>query len=143
MEDAPERLATEAESYAWEVRLWRQSPSKLSGIFAAAVIAGAFGYLLFHSVALTMIGFLVVVGSTTEFWLPQKLKLDRNSASLRCGISVTSIQWRDVKRVIEDGAGVRLTPLSEDNRLSPFRGVYLRFANNRDEVMSWIERLRG
>src|SRR5207302_2008641 len=98
----------------------------------AASAAALGGYLLFRNPTFALIGFGAIILATAEYWLPQKCRFDRNGASLRCGISVTSIQWSDVKSAILDEGGVRLTPLSEEGKLSPFRGVYLRFAGNRE-----------
>jgi hypothetical protein len=131
------------EPYLWEVRLWSRNPAKLVGILIACVVAGTAGYFLFNQILFGLIGFCVIAIATAEYWLPQKYRLDNNGASSRCGISVSAISWNDVKRVIYDPEGVKLSPLAQDGRLSAFRGVYLRFADNQEEVQKRIDEIRS
>ncbi|HEY3781630.1 MAG TPA: hypothetical protein VGL56_11130 [Fimbriimonadaceae bacterium] len=127
----------------WQVRLWTKEPKKLFIILAACCLAGLVGWLLFSQIAYVLIGFACVAAATAEFWLPQQYKLDPKGASARCGLATTAITWEEVKRVIPDQKGVKLTPLAADGKLSPFRGVYLRFGEKRDEVMQTIEERWG
>ena len=48
-----------------------------------------------------------------------------------------------VKRVIEGEDGVKLSPLAESGRLSPFRGVFLRYSGNRETVLEYIRQSVG
>jgi hypothetical protein len=131
-ESAPQELV-------WEVRLWEKNPSRRYVVLAVAFVAAALGYLLLQHLVFALIGFMVIMGSTTDYWLPQKFKIDGNGASLRCGISVTSMAWPEVKRVVEVADGVLLSPLTSDqSRLNAFRGVLLRYNNNREAVLGAV-----
>ncbi len=130
--------ASQGTTLEWTVRMWEREPKKLMVILFVACLAGALGMALLHHPIGAILGFLMIGGATTDYWLPQKFTIDGTGASLRCGISVTSLAWADVQRVVASEDGVKLSPLTEATRLSPFRGVYLRFARNRDEVMEAI-----
>ena len=90
------------QTYSWQVRLSARDPQKLYSILFMCVLGAFAGWLLFHNVAFALIGFVAIGASTAEYWLPQKYKLDRNGASAQCGISVSAIQWSDVKQVLPD-----------------------------------------
>src|SRR5947208_838957 len=126
------------ETYTWQVRLSARDPRKLYGVLLVCVLGATAGWLFFHNVAFALVGFIAIAASTAEYWLPQKYQLDRNGASARCGISVTAIQWSDVKQVIPDERGVKLSPLTGNGRMNEFRGVYLRFNDNREQVLEQI-----
>lgn len=130
------------EAVQWDVRLWLKGTDKRYAILLAAVVAACAGWFLVQSFVAVVIGLLAILGSTTEYWLPIKYKLDRNAASARCGISVTSIEWSKVKAIIEEPNGVKLSPLTNEGRMGAFRGVFLRFADNRDVVMEAIRLFR-
>lgn len=123
----------------WEVRLWENEPSKRYAILFAASIAALLGWALMRNPVSAIFGFGAIVISTAEYWLPQKFKIDETGASRKCGPSLTVMEWPNVKHVLTDNQGVRLLPVSPDSRLSPFRGVYLRFAENRDEVLRLVQ----
>ncbi len=118
---------------AWERQPWRRSAA-LSGM----LIAGASGLLLLHHPVFALLGALIVFVSTAELFLPVKYRLDKTEARQQVGFSVTAIKWTDVKRIVRVDDGVRLSPFDAPNRLDAFRGVFLRYASNEDDVWSTI-----
>ena len=72
------------------------------------------------------LGFLVIAGSTTEYWWGVRYRLDETGATAQNGPSMSKIAWSDVRRLIVNDAGVTLSPLAAESRLTPFRGVFLR-----------------
>jgi hypothetical protein len=127
----------------WDVRLWEDNPTKLYAVLGACIGAGLLGWLFFHQVIFSLIGFGAIAAATAEYWVPQKYKIDENGASSRNGFAVTSISWADVKRVVEEKDGIKLSPLVSDGPLAPFRGVRLRYGSNKQEVLQAIEQRWG
>lgn len=127
----------------WEVRLYDAAPKKRLAIFAVAWATGAFGILVFGNVVLGLLGVGAILGSTTEFWLPLRYVVDAEGAKVRCGLVETAITWDRVKRAVLADDGVKLSPLAKTGPMGPFRGVYLRFADNREEVLAAIQRQWG
>lgn len=127
------------EELRWSVRLSDAAPQKRWAIVATALVAAAAGWVLSHNLVLPVIGVISIFASTAEFWLPLKYVLDEKSARCRCGISVTAIEWSDVKRVLISSEFAKLSPLETDSRLSEFRGVKIRYGDRKREVLDWIE----
>lgn len=143
----PEAPAVEhadmAAPYRWQVRLWSNDPRRLYGILFSCAMAALVGWIGFHQVLFALVGFCAIAFATAEYWMPQSYRLDANGATARCGLSVSSIAWRDVKRLIPDAEGVKLSPLEKDGRMSAFRGVYLRFGDQKEEVLRRVEGCAG
>jgi hypothetical protein len=133
------------ESISWSVRLSDKEPQKLWVVFLAAIFAGLAGIYFLHSPVLGIVGFLAILGTSAEFWLGSKYRLDNEQASARCGISISSIEWKNVRRVIVGQEGIKLSPLEESGRLGPFRGVMLRIQDEatKTKVLDWIKRVVG
>lgn len=129
-----------AEPLNWELRLWKQQPGRRIVVFVCAGVAGLFGWFLFQNALLALVGVLVILGSTTEFWLPLRYTVDAKGARVRSGISVTAIDWEDVKRVTLSEDGLKISPLAAPGRTAVFRGVYLRFGENQEEVVNQVRR---
>jgi hypothetical protein len=105
-------------------------------VLVAAVIAGLSGIVLFQQVLLGFIGFAMILASTAEYWMGARYTVDEKGASRRCGLSVSSIGWEDVKRVVVQGADVLVSPLAEGGRMDAFRGVALRTKpENKEQVL--------
>lgn len=134
-----EPVATSQDELTWTVRLYDANPSKRWVVIATAIIAGAIGAVLTGLPLLGALGTLVVLGSTQEYLLPLHYRLTASVARVRCGVSVTEIEWGKVRRVLVDTVAAKLSPLESDTRTAPFRGVILRFAGNADQVLTAIK----
>jgi hypothetical protein len=132
------------EALTWSVDLGADRPGKRLLVVAVALAAGLVGIALFHQVVLGLVGCLAILLSTAEMFLPVRYRIDPNGASAQVGLSKTMIDWAAVRRVDVGTHGVKLSPLARaDHRLDPFRGVTLRFAGNREEVLEAIEKYRS
>jgi len=123
------------ESFRWRVRLSDKAPEKRAGVVVAALFAMVLGWLVFRSPAMGIVGFAIIFGSTAEYWLGATYKVDEKGASARTGFSLVSMEWADVKRVIWEKNGVRLSPLENAGTMDAFRGVFLRYGDgNREDI---------
>ncbi|MEQ1936469.1 MAG: hypothetical protein ABL962_21660, partial [Fimbriimonadaceae bacterium] len=84
-----------SDTFQWTVRLWVHEPKKLGVILMVAILAATLGWMLLQAPVGVILGFLFVGGSTGDFWMPVHFKLDSESASRRCGLSVTSMAWSE------------------------------------------------
>lgn len=132
------------ETIAWRVRLSDNEPWKRWVILAFAVGAFAVGILVYKRPLLGLIGSVMILAATAEFWLGTAYKLDSEGASSRTGLSYARILWKDVKRAVVTGAGIKLSPLEETTRMAPFRGVFLRFGReDRVRIEAAVRTLGG
>jgi hypothetical protein len=129
-------------TFRWKVHLFRSQPQKgISALFAAALVA-FLGYTALGSVLIAICAALAVILSISEFLFPIIYRMNERDASASSPFTTTSIRWEDVRHVCVDSNGVKLSPLARPSRLEPFRGIYLRFAGNRDQVLAEIEKHR-
>lgn len=124
----------------WVVAIGDGQPKKRAvlGVITIASAVFGYGFLGFWGLAISLVAVFV---STAEYWLPIRFRLNEAGAESKIGLSTNAIHWGDVKRLIHTTEGVRLSPLESPSRLDEFRGVYLRFASNRDEVLAKIAEL--
>lgn len=124
----------------WTVRLSSRQPQRVGAIFGMAALALLVGAVWIGPIV-GILGAAMVLGATAEFWMPTKCTLDEKGGAVRLGFSVSVIEWPNVKRVVIAEDGVKLSPLADTTRSAPFRGVFLRYESNRDEVLSLVRRL--
>ena len=136
---ALEAVEEPSDQLTWTVRLFETDPVKRYIVFLFAFGAALVGLLAFQNIIFAVIALVAVLASTAEFWMPLQYKLDKNQAAVRCGFSVTAIEWSNVRRVITSEEGWKLSPLKEETRLSPFRGVYLRFGPVTEDVKVFVK----
>ena len=132
------------DALSWSVALWKRDPAKLLVIASIASGAGVLGLIALKSPFGFGLGFIMIALATADFWLPIHHRLDGRGATRKVGLSVSTIEWSAIVQVREQQDGVKLSPLeSASSRLEAFRGVYLRFDGNREQVMERIRREVG
>jgi len=144
-EDAPNSNGEKnSDAFEWRVRLSDKAPEKRAGVFAAAALAAAVGWFVFRTPVMGGIGFAIILGSTAEYWLGSSFRLDERGASSRTGFSLASIEWANVKRLIREKQGIRLSPLETPGTMDAFRGVFLRYGEgNQKEIEGAVLRFGG
>jgi hypothetical protein len=98
---------------------------------AAGVGFGGAGYALLAAAMLAV--------SLARYFLPTWYELGEAGVAVRFLGRVRAVPWSQVQRVATHREGVFLSPFERPSRLDPFRGTFLRFAGNADEVVSFVE----
>lgn len=127
---------------SWTVHLARQHPCKLVcslGLVALAACAGFWVIGLLGSLAVIT----VMTASLADFLFPVRFELTPDGAACKMLFKSAQINWSCVRRCYLDDSGVKLSPLAGVSRLEAFRGVYLRFNGNQQQVISAVKTLRG
>lgn len=94
-----------------------------------------------RSPLMTLVFGVVLFSAIADFLLPMTFTLTRRAAMMRGWFKAQRIEWQDVRAVHEDDSGVKLSPFAHRSRLEPYRGVYLWFNGNREQVMAWVKAL--
>lgn len=91
-------------------------------------------------------GLLLMLGMTASLYLPVRYKLDQEGVTTYFLNVPTSRPWRHYRNFYAHDNGVHLTTMHTPSRLDAFRGHFLQFAGNREEVLAYITQhmtLRG
>lgn len=128
-----------SENLVWSVDIGKQEPRKKFIVLGVMCLVGLAG-LVFPggNIAFSIIGMGLILASNPEVFLPIRYELTESSAKSRCFLSFTVVEWSQVKKMWEDEDGIKLSIFEKRSRLEAFRGVYLRYANNRDAVLAKI-----
>jgi hypothetical protein len=85
--------------------------------------------------------FILLLG-VYDFIFPTHYRLTSVSAETRVLVIHRRKTWSVIRSYHPDPNGVLLSPFPTRSRLETFRGLYIRFADNRDEVLDFVrERL--
>src|SRR5205823_1360020 len=92
-----------------------------------AVLAGALGGFLFHSLLFVLLGAALILGAAAEYLFPIRYRLTSKRACASYGLARLEIEWERVRRADWGADAVKLSPFKIPNRLDGLRGVILRF----------------
>jgi hypothetical protein len=131
------------EKLEWVVKPIQMQPSRAWIVLLAAILAGVLGTYRYGGIV-GLVGFSVIMLATGDYWLGVRYTLTEQGAARRCGLSVTVMQWEDVRRVEVGSESVLLSPLERAGRMDAFRGVRLPLDEaNQGPVLEWIRRHVG
>jgi len=122
----------------WTIHLARRRPSQAAGavaLIAAASLAAGFG---FQSLLLGLLAAALLIASVSDYLFPLTFTLTHEAAEARGPLHRRRLLWAQVRRVSRDDLGLKLSPLPHPSRLDAFRGIYLWFEDNADDVMAFV-----
>lgn len=122
----------------WTIHLARRRPRQTAlAVFAilAASLSAASG---FRSPFMGFLAAAILIASISDFLFPLTFTLSDEIAEARGPIHRRRMTWKQVRRVIRDELGVKLSPFLRPSRLDALRGIYVWFDDNAEDVMAFI-----
>lgn len=104
-------------------------------IFVIAVLV----YSMTESKVFPTLALVVLFASLAKFYLPTKYSLNDKYVIINSTTQTIKKEWINFRSFYPDKNGVLLSPFLEPTRMENFRGLYLMFDDNRDEVISFVK----
>ncbi|TET77563.1 MAG: hypothetical protein E3J41_06690 [Candidatus Cloacimonadota bacterium] len=95
--------------------------------------------LLFWGVGWFILSLILVGCSILPYFLPTRYILTRDTIVVKSFFTKQKKRWEDYRSFYVDKNGVLLSPFKKHSRLENFRGIYIRFHKNNDEVVKFIK----
>ncbi len=127
-------------SLGWSVHPLRRDWRVSAGVMALLFLVWWGVWLWTRSRPLTFLSVIVMLVSLSSFFFPVTFTLDQESVTVESAFTTKRRKWEEFKSFWVDNHGVLLSPFEKRSRLESFRGLYIRFADNRDEVVEFIQR---
>ena len=82
---------------------------------------------------------VVLFASVAKFYFPTKFRLTEQDVSIKSSTQTIKKNWSEFRSFYPDKSGILLSPFIEPSRLENFRGIYLIFHENKDDVISFVK----
>lgn len=127
---------------AWKVHLLREEPRKMLLIAPVVSVSLVVGYVFTHSLLLPAVTLFLFMCALSEYLFPVRYQLSETDAAARTLLSRTRVEWDRVRKYYLDDRGIKLSTLGKPGRLEAYRGLYLRFGENREEIIEVVRKIR-
>lgn len=137
-----EELAVEPESpvlLAWTCHPVKHKPILLT--IAVVLFLTLLVALVYHwteSTLFSLAAALVLWGSVSQYFLPVGFKFTERDVTVKYTTHKLVKGWELFRSYYVDKNGVLLSPFVRPSRLENFRGTYVRFSGNQDEVLAIV-----
>ena len=127
-----------------EVLKWIDHPLKKSGknlliVVLFLILAPAVVFFSTRSIFFLFLSIIFLLGSLSTFFLPTTYELSEDSLKVKFFFNTRKMEWGKYRSFYMDKNGVLLSPFEKPSRLENFRGIYIRFNQNKDEVVNFIK----
>lgn len=149
MSDQPEQQRTASPSSEennldeGEVLQWTTHPARRNLLKTALVtlfitLVSVIAWYATETFGFGLLALVVLTLSTARYFVPTTYRLSDRRIMIKTMTQTIYKDWSVYRSFYPDKSGVLLSPFVEPSRLENFRGVYLMFEDNRQEVVDFI-----
>jgi len=121
----------------WRCHPVRRKPLVSIAVSIFVIIVAMAVFYSTYSRAFTVLALVVMLASLAKFYFPTIYKLTDKTVTVKTTTTTITKEWSQYRSLYPDKNGILLSPFAEPSRLENFRGLYLMFAGNRDEVIAF------
>lgn len=95
-------------------------------------------YLSFGNVFWVVFAMVLLVGSLSGFFTKTRYRFDSEGVDIKRTFHRVHKKWEYFRNFYVDENGIFLSPFKKPSRLENFRGIFVKFGDNREEVVSFV-----
>ncbi len=92
-----------------------------------------------QSQVFTILALIILLASLAKFYFPTSYELTETEIIIKTTTQTLKKNWSMFRSCYPDKNGILLSPFEDPSRLENFRGIYLMFHDNRDEVINFVK----
>jgi hypothetical protein len=123
---------------------WTSHPVKRRPLLSAVVtlfilLLAILVQTMTSSTLFGVLALVVLMASLTKFYFPTSYQLTDRHVTVKTTLQTLSKDWSIYRSCYPDKNGILLSPFPEPSRLENFRGLYIMFSDNKDEVTAFVK----
>jgi hypothetical protein len=133
-----DKVKQEAE-ISWTAHPMKRKPAVTAAVSAFIVLCAMLVYYIIDSRGFAILAAVVLFASLTKFYFPTTYFFTPEAIYIKTMTQTLKKPWSLFRSYYPDRNGVLLSPFVEPSRLENFRGLYVMFEGNREDVMAYIK----
>ncbi len=126
-------------SLEWSCHPVKRRPLYSAGITLFVLLVLAMVYNTTQSAFFGLLAFIIMFASLAKFYFPTHYRLSDKGVTVKTTTQTLSKNWSDFRSFYPDKNGILLSPFAEPSRLENFRGLFIMFNNNKEEVTAFVK----
>jgi hypothetical protein len=123
---------------SWSTHPAKARPKVTALVIVFLLVLVTSVYLLTLSAVFSVVAALVLYGSLTQYFTKTTFEFTDTRVRVKYAVNKIEKEWKQYRSYYPDKNGVLLSPFPSPSRLENFRGLYVRFAGNKDQVMEIV-----
>lgn len=117
----------------------RKKASIITVILIIAVLVIV--YYMTYSVLMVMLGVVLFTAALSTFFFPTRFEISKDKVKVKYLFTSVQREMRAFRTYYPDKNGVLLSPFIRPSRLENFRGLYIRYHQNKAEVDAFVKKI--
>ena len=134
-----EQPEEEGEVLSWTVHPMRRKPVVALLVTVFIFVVSMLAYMTTDSKTFGTLALVVLFASLAKFYMPTTYRLSDARITIKTMTQTIHKSWSQFRSFYPDKNGVLLSPFPGPSRLESFRGIFLIFDRNRDQVVEFIK----
>jgi hypothetical protein len=124
---------------AWTVHPMKRKPiiSFAVTVFVMLIALVVYGWT--QSLWFMMLALVIMLGSLAKFYFPTSFKLSGRGVTVKTTTQTLFKEWSIYRSCYPDKKGILLSPFADPSRLENFRGLYVMFEGNSEQVTAFCK----
>ena len=127
------------ETLTWTSHPLRRNKRNTLLVILFVILAPVIVFFSTNSLFFLLLSLVILLGSLSSFFLPTTYEFSQERIKVKFFINTREMEWGKYRSFYVDKNGVLLSPFVKPSRLENFRGIYIRFEQNKDEVVNFIQ----
>jgi len=126
-------------SIKWSCHPVKRRPLISAGITLLVLFIIAMVFNTTQSVFFGLLAFIIMFVSLAKFYFPTHYRLSDKGITVKTTTQTLTKNWPEFRSFYSDKNGILLSPFAQPSKLENFRGLFIMFNKNRDEVTSFVK----
>jgi len=132
-------VSDEGAVLSWRCHPVKRRPVVSMSVTAFIVLVGLLVYFATDSRGFTVLALVILFASLAKFFFPTEYRLSDKNIKVKTTTQTLVKDWSMYRSCYADKNGILLSPFTRPSRLENFRGLYIMFEKNRDEVTAFVK----
>ncbi len=126
-------------SLSWKCHPATRKPLVTIAVTLFVLLVTAAVFYSTDSRTFAVLTLLIMFGSLAKFYFPTSYTLTDEGIIIKTTTQTLRKEWSLYRSYYPDKNGILLSPFVRPTRLENFRGLYVMFNNNKDEVIAFVK----
>jgi hypothetical protein len=124
---------------AWTVHPMKRKPMVSAAVTVFVILIALVVFSWMQSLWFMILALVVMLGSLAKFYFPTSYKLSGRGVTVKTTTQTLFKDWSIYRSCYPDKKGILLSPFVEPSRLENFRGLYVMFESNSEQVTTFCK----
>ena len=123
----------------WVSHPMRRSLGKTILAASSILLAGVAAAWIMEAPGMGLVAMIIMFTTLAKFFLPTRYTFTESGVTVKTTTTKYTRPWNQFRSFYVDPNGALLSPFATPSRLENFRGLYITFEDNKDEVVAFLQ----